>query len=154
MRTRSASPNFNDVKYNVNCDVNCVMSCVSLSDVRSTSQVSVCSVPSFIIVQVCLIEVGSLCQGHAHFCSLSESNAQRSLQSCNPSPIQIPSCSSRNPSLGCQSIVGLLNVFVNVIVNVNVNVIHSLLGESALENAIDCRHSLLWPSLLLLSVNY
>jgi len=158
MRTRSASPNFNDVKYNVNCDVNCVMSCVSLSDVRSTSRVSVCSVPSFIIVQVGVIEVGSpfrgssSCQGHAHFCSLSESNAQRSLQSCNPSPIQIPSCSSRNPSLGCQSIVGLLNVFVFVIVNVNVNVIHSLLGESALENAIDCRHSLLWPSLLLLSV--
>jgi len=56
MRTRSASPNFNDVKYNVLC----VMSCVSLSDVRSTSQVSVCSVPSFIIVQVCVIEVGSL----------------------------------------------------------------------------------------------
>lgn len=63
MRTRSASPNFNDVKYNVNCDVNCVMSCVSLSDVRSTSRVSVCSVPSFIIVQVCLIEVGSPCRG-------------------------------------------------------------------------------------------
>lgn len=82
----------------------------------------------------------------AHFCSLSESNAQRSLQSCNPSPIQIPSCSSRNPSLGCQSIVGLLIVFVFV----NVNVFHSLLGESALKNAIDCRHSLLWPSLLLL----
>ena len=128
---------FNGVIYNVKYGVNYVKSCVSLS----TSQVSVCTVPSLSSSSKSVLEVGShLSQvpNSSTFC-LSESNAQRSLQSCNPSPI--PSCSSRNPSLGCQSIVGFADVCVIV----------SLLGEC--KNAIDCRHShLLWPSLLL-SVN-
>ena len=77
----------NGVNSSVNYCVNYVKSCVSLS----TSQVSVCTVPSLSSSSKSVLEVGShLSQvpNSSTFC-LSESNAQRSLQSCFPIPCRI-----------------------------------------------------------------
>ena len=86
----NAHLHFNDVKHyvnycvnNVNYDVNNVKSCVNVSGKRVF-----CSVVVVVIVQVCVcVDRGGK---SPHFYSLSESNAQRSLQSCFPFLLPLP----------------------------------------------------------------